>query len=153
MPPPFSRIMRLKVKFFLACPLASLRFASGRAFRCSGFRLHSCALVVNHRRFGTAHTGCTYNPSRGIYKNLKIIIINLTYLILAGKINASTKKMAAPAPWAAAEPETAGKDLRPLPVLRALKKSPKWTNLQIPPESLEFEKWWFYAEQSKRIKF
>ena len=27
------------------------------------------------------------------------------------------KKMAAPAPWAAAEPETAGKDLRPLPVL------------------------------------
>lgn len=22
-----------------------------------------------------------------------------------------------------------------------LKKSPKWTNLQIPPESLEFEKW------------
>ena len=27
------------------------------------------------------------------------------------------KKMTAPAPWAAAEPETAGKDLRPLPVL------------------------------------
>ena len=25
--------------------------------------------------------------------------------------------MTAPAPWAAAEPETAGKDLRPLPVL------------------------------------
>ena len=27
------------------------------------------------------------------------------------------KKVTAPAPWAAAEPETAGKDLRPLPVL------------------------------------
>ena len=27
------------------------------------------------------------------------------------------KKMTAPAPWAAAEPETAGKGLRPLPVL------------------------------------
>ena len=27
------------------------------------------------------------------------------------------KKVAAPAPWAAAEPETAGKGLRPLPVL------------------------------------
>ena len=28
------------------------------------------------------------------------------------------KKVTAPAPWAAAEPETAGKGLRPLPVLR-----------------------------------
>ena len=29
----------------------------------------------------------------------------------------SFKKMTAPAPWAAAEPETAGKDMCPLPVL------------------------------------
>ena len=26
-------------------------------------------------------------------------------------------------------------------LMSPLKKSPKWTNLQIPPESLEFEKW------------